>query len=464
MKQPEKDTISAIITPIGTGGIAVIRVSGPEAIEIVGRSFRGSIGLAEAVSHTVHFGRIVDADDSLLDEVLVTVFRAPRSYTGEDVVEVSCHGSPYIARRIATRLSDSGARQAGPGEFTRRAFLNGRLDLAQAEAVADLIQADSRQSHELALAQLRGSLSTQVGVIRQKVVDLCATLELELDFSEEDLEFIRRDQLLEQLRSIHVELTQVIDSYELGKIRREGMRAVLAGAPNVGKSSILNALIKEQRAIVTEISGTTRDTIEEPVIIDGCKFTIVDTAGLRLTDDPVETEGVRRTREQLGASDLIIYVIDPVNPLKTDEILDLLETYRSNNRRIIIVFNKSDLVTSSSIEKLLADFQAFPIAVTSAKSIDGVVDLEKVLTKLINEREEQTSGTSVLVSNIRQRETLRRALDAVGQVEDGVRKKLTPDLLALDLRRVLTALSEISGVDIAEEVLNGVFSRFCIGK
>lgn len=466
MKTPENDTVSAIITPIGTGGIAVLRLSGPDAIRIADELFRGSSTLASAPSHTVHFGRIEDGEGSTLDEVLVTVFRSPHSYTTEDVVEISCHGSVYVAKRILQALAGKGARPAGPGEFTRRAFLNGRIDLSQAEAVADLISADSRASHAVALSQLHGALSGKIASIRERIVELCSRLELELDFSEEGLEFIARDALLESVRSVSGEIAQLIDSFELGKVYREGIRVVLAGATNVGKSSILNALIKEERAIVTEISGTTRDTIEESISLGGIKFNIVDTAGLRHTSDLVEAEGIKRTRQQIEFADLILLVIDPTQDVHINEDVGIVEQFigDANRNAVIIVINKADISSQEKIERIRRMAGEVPVVVTSAKLGIGISELERKISDRIVIQKGNSTGESIIVSNLRQKGSLEEAQKSLGLVIRGIEDKITPELLALDLRSSLTHLSEVVGTDISEEVLNTVFSRFCIGK
>ncbi len=466
MKMSENDTISAIITPIGTGGIAVIRLSGPDAIVIADTVFRGSDSLTSASSHTVHFGKIEADGGVLLDEVLVSLFRTPRSYTTEDVVEISCHGSHFVARKILELLISRGARPAGPGEFTKRAFLNGRIDLSQAEAVAGLINAESKASHQLALSQLRGTLSGKIATIRRRVIDLCSTLELELDFSEEGMEFLNRESLRGDLAGIHSELTQLIDSYEHGKVINEGIRVVLAGATNVGKSSILNTLVRENRSIVTEISGTTRDTIEESITIRGARFTIVDTAGVRKTDDIIEAEGIRRTGEQIQFADLILLVVDASQESRIDADIDFISSQIGSDRHknVIIVLNKSDLAGEKQLDRRTTEFKGFPVVITSVKTGTGISELESKIYNQIKQLEGDSVGESIIVSSLRQRESLLKARQSLSLVEEAVRKGATPDLLSVDLRGTLGHLSEVVGIDISEEVLNNVFSRFCIGK
>ncbi len=466
MKTPENDTISAIITPIGTGGIAVLRLSGPESIRIADEIFRGSVKISSAASNTVHFGRIGNDERSILDEALVTVFKAPHSYTTEDVVEISCHGSVFVAKKIFALLVEKGARPAGPGEFTRRAFLNGRLDLSQAEAVADLINASSRASHDLALAQLRGTLSGKINGMRQRIVDLCSTLELELDFSEERMEFIDRGTLRNEVQDLTLSTTQLIDSFELGKIFRDGIRVVLVGPPNVGKSSLLNALVREDRAIVTEISGTTRDTIEESISINGMKFNVVDTAGLRTTHDPVEAEGIKRTRQQIQFADLILLIIDVREDLSSQDVHTLLEKYVGSAKpdNVLVVINKADLSSQQKIDILSHQLGGQHVVVTSAKTGLGIAELEERISGAMGDPKIHTQGEAIIVNSLRQKENLVRVSNSLDLVLQGIDNGLTPELLAVDLRSALRHLSHVVGVDLSEEVLNNVFSRFCIGK
>jgi len=466
MKTPQNDTISAIITPPGEGGVAVIRLSGPGSIPITDGLFRGKVKLREAKSQTVHFGRICDDEGTMIDEVLVTLFRSPHSYTTEDVVEISCHGSVFIAKKVLEILIGKGARHAGPGEFTQRAFLNGRIDLSQAEAVADLIRADSAASHNLALAQLRGTLSSTISKLRGRIVDLCSMVELELDFSEEGVELIGRETLLAELLTVKMEIFQLIDSYEHGKIHREGLRIVLVGPPNVGKSSILNSLIRENRAIVTNVSGTTRDTIEESVILDGIRFNIVDTAGLRDTQDVVEVEGIKRAREQIFHADIILFVIDPTIHGKIIEDVNIIDGYLEGKRKIekIIVFNKSDLLEDSSTQLIGDRYPGFNVVVTSAKTGSGIRELEELIGRLAQPARGNNRGETIIVSSLRQRESLQKALNSVELSILGAENRVSGELLSVDLKGALSSLSDVVGMDISEEVLNNVFLRFCIGK
>ncbi len=466
MKTPENDTISAIITPHGEGGIAVIRLSGPDSVRIADGVFQGNISLHDAKTQTVHFGSIRGGDGTIVDEVLVTLFRSPHSYTTEDVVEISCHGSMFIARRILELLVKSGARPAGPGEFTRRAFLNGRLDLSQAEAVADLIRADSVASNSLALSQLRGTLSKKISELRGRIIDLCSLVELELDFSEEGVELVGREKLLNDLLSIRGDISQLIDSYEHGKIHREGIRIVLAGPPNVGKSSILNGLIRENRAIVTDVSGTTRDTIEETVVLNGIRFNIVDTAGLRETRDIVEVEGIKRTKEQIIHADMIVLILDATGKMEVDHNLRVFDEFLEgrSHKEIIIVFNKSDLLDAVRTRQLNGLKLEYGTVLTSAKTGAGMRELEEVIGKLVNPENGKVAGETILVSSVRQRDNLQKALDAIDLSIEGARNGVSGELISVDLKGALSNLSDVVGVDISDEVLNNVFLRFCIGK
>lgn len=466
MKTLQNDTIAAIITPLGEGGIAVLRLSGPAAMEIADTVFRGGVRLMDTSSHTVHFGRIQSGEGVVVDEVLATVFRSPHSYTAEDVVEISCHGSVFLARKILDLLVRQGARLAEPGEFTKRAFLNGRFDLSQAEAVADLIRANSEVTHNQAIAQLRGSLSKKIEELRTRIIDICSMMELELDFSEEGLEIVEKKKLEADLKQIESELSYLIDSFEVGKIQREGYRVVLVGPPNVGKSSILNALVRENRAIVTDVSGTTRDTIEEEIIIAGVHFNIVDTAGLRSTDDAVETEGIKRTIQQVSYADLVLLVVDSTKDIVSQGDIDFIDNYlKSRSRKdLIVVINKIDCVTKGDLIQMEKRFSEFDCIGTAAIRGSGIENLEKLIHRKAVESMGESYRDTILVSNLRQRERLESSKRGVQGCREGLIGGKTSDLLAVDLRESLRALSQVIGQDISDEVLNNVFSKFCIGK
>ena len=345
MFRDRNDTIAAIATPLGEAGISLIRVSGSRAIEVVNTVFQGKSSLFEAPSHTIHHGRIVHPQDGVVDEVLVSVFKKPHSYTGEDGVEISCHGSYYVSRKILETVIGAGARMADPGEFTQRAFLNGKMDLMQAEAVADLIHSKTALAHRASLEQLSGKLSTTIKELRQKLLDLCALLELELDFAEEGIALTDHKKVISLFDEAITELENLIQSYNYGKLIRDGVKVVLAGSPNVGKSSLLNLLLQENRAIVSDIPGTTRDVIEETLLIEGIAFRLVDTAGIRTTADIVEKEGVRRSNDQISSADLILLIIDSSKPIggTLNSVLDILKEY---NEKVLLIFNKIDIPDS----------------------------------------------------------------------------------------------------------------------
>jgi tRNA modification GTPase len=344
MLRDQNDTIAAIATPLGEGGISVIRVSGIRAIEITDRVFKGKASLRGVHSHSIHFGRIADPSEGVIDEVLVSVFKKPHSYTGEDVVEISCHGSHYVTTKILETVIGNGARMADPGEFTQRAFLCGKLDLMQAEAVADLVHSKTALAHRASLEQLNGSLSTSILAIRQKLIDLCSLLELELDFAEEGIELTDHKRVESFFDETITDLEILINSYKYGRIIRDGVKAVLAGAPNVGKSSLLNILLKQNRAIVSDVPGTTRDVIEEAILIEGIAFRLADTAGLRKTSDLVEQEGVRRSRNQISGADLILLLIDSSEIITADGLDIISDVVQRFGDKVLIVLNKVDII------------------------------------------------------------------------------------------------------------------------
>jgi len=466
MHLPGSDTIAAISTPIGEGAIAVIRLSGPDAISIADRHFKGKTPLSDVKTHTVHFGLLIDPDGAGIDDVLVTVFRAPNSYTAEDVVEISGHGSVFLANKILSLALRSGARMAEPGEFTKRAFLNGRMDLTQAEAVADLIQSHSAASHNQALSHQRGDLSSNIKAIREEIIDTCSLVELDLDFTEEGLEIASSKKILGRLSGIEDRLTQLIDSFELGKVIREGIRIAIVGEPNVGKSSILNALLRERRAIVTDISGTTRDTIEEDIQIRGLLCTITDTAGIRDTDDPIEIEGINRTREQIENSDLVLAIADSVNLLNSKRVVDFQGFVKSqlDGDRTIVVANKIDQLSGSDRIALAKSLNGYDYCFTSATTGEGIHELEELIhvrtrssTSLIGEK-------TVMISRLRHKHKLEESREWIRKTMQGIGEGVSSELWAVDLRTGLTALSEIVGQNISDEVLTHIFSKFCIGK
>ncbi len=452
-----KDTICAPATPSGVGALGVIRISGSQAFSIADRVFQGKISLAHADSHTLHYGYFRE-EIRIIDEVIAAVFRAPRSFTTEDTVEFSCHGSPFILGEVLRVLVEAGARPAAPGEFTLRAFLHGRLDLAQAEAVADLIAADSAAAHDIAVNQLRGGISNRIAELRTRLVDFAALVELELDFSEEDVEFADRsklDQLVQEIRQV---LEGLIRSFRLGNALRNGVPTVIAGRPNAGKSTLLNAWLQEERAIVSEIPGTTRDTIEEVLHLDGIAFRLIDTAGIREASDTIERIGVERTMEKIRQSALLVYVFDPFATTPAELDADLARLAREG-LTIFAVGNKSDLDPEM---KWRAAFGDRPIHWLSATTGYGLERLSEALVKAIVE--EQRPAGEPIVASLRHQEALRSADTALRDVQAGLADGRSGELVALDIRQALEALGRITGEVTSDEVLGSVFGRFCIGK
>lgn len=450
------DTIVALATAPGVGAIAVLRLSGPQAIAITDQVFQGK-KLTDAPSHRAYVGFIVDGDRSL-DEVVVTLFRGPKSFTKEDVVEISCHGSPYIAREIAQLLIRQGARPAKPGEFTQRAYLNGRFDLAQAEAVADLIASDSLASHQMALQQMRGGFSKEIQLLRTQLIHFASLIELELDFSEEDVEFADRTQL----RQLVVEIKRVIDrlvqSFALGNVLKNGVPTVIVGKPNAGKSTLLNTLLQEDKAIVSEIPGTTRDFIEDELTVEGVTFRFIDTAGLRETVDKIEAIGVQRTREKMSQAALILYLFD-VNTTSEKELIRDLEELKSLEIPYVIVGNKVDTFEEVQLEK----FHNFDgILYISAKRENGIEEMKQRLLETINY--ESLRNNDTLVSNLRHYDSLRETRAALEEVLTGMEARLPGDLLAQHIRQALFHLGSITGEVNTEDLLDNIFSKFCIGK
>lgn len=447
-----EDTIVALATPPGVGAISIIRLSGPLSFIEVDRLFSGGIKTINAKSHTIHYGKIV-ADEEIIDDVLISVFRAPNSYTGEDSVEISTHGSPLITQRILSLLMRSeGVRNAEPGEFTKRAFLNNRMDLAQAEAVADLINSRTTISLRGARNQLDGLLSSKVVDLRTKLVNISSFIELELDFAEEGIELIQKSELIVRIEDIIIEIDRLMNSYSFGKIIREGLNVVIVGEPNVGKSSILNFLLKESRAIVSSIPGTTRDTIREEISIDGLLFKIYDTAGFRFTGEEIEKEGIERSRAAVKNADLILFVGD----VDLGFSINLQKELKELNPSAIVVkvINKIDLDSESEY------FQDFGI---SAKTGQGMNNFISGLVKKTLGESAYTERDAI-VSNLRQYCCLQKANENLAKAIKSISEHLSGEFIALDLRTAEIALAEIIGIVTPDDILNNVFSSFCIGK
>lgn len=459
------ETIVALATPNGIGAIAVIRLSGPDAITIANSVWKGK-DLTKQRSHTIHFGNIVDGE-LILDEVLASLFVAPRSYTRENVVEISCHASAYIVESIIKLFIKKGARSAKPGEFTLRAFLNGQLDLSQAEAVADLIASNSKASQQVALQQLRGGFSNQLQTLREQLVNFASLIELELDFAEEDVEFANRDQLKQLIVDITRIIGRLIQSFELGNAIKQGVNTVIAGRPNAGKSTLLNALLNEERAIVSHIPGTTRDTIEEVLNIQGINFRLIDTAGIREATDTIEQIGVQRTMEKISQSALLIYVFD-AEEITPEELKNDLDSLQKPGVAMLMVANKMDLLNQEIKAESIKTFfknSGLPETQTifiSAKEKLHIDDLKgKIYSTAIKD---QLSGDETLVTNIRHLEALQKTEEALIRVLDGIDGSITSDFLSMDIKQALHYLGEITGAVTTDDLLENIFSKFCIGK
>jgi len=457
----KEDTIVALATPSGTGAIALIRLSGPDAISIINQVFKGK-DLEMQASHTVHFGTIRDGEQ-IIDEVLISLFVAPKSYTKENVVEISCHGSKYIIESIIKLLIRKGARAAKPGEFTLRAFLNGGLDLSQAEAVADLISSNSKAAHQLAMQQMRGGFSNELKQLREQLIHFASMIELELDFSEEDVEFANRDQLKALVMAIFKVINKLIQSFELGNVIKNGVPVVIAGKPNVGKSTLLNVLLNEDRAIVSEIAGTTRDTIEDEMNIRGINFRFIDTAGIRDTQDIIEAKGVERTFEKIKSSAIVLYLFDAIETNETalSEIVTELKTViEAHNGQLILVCNKVDLNNSEALKN---QFSAFSdLLFISAKEAFQISDLEDALLTAVNFS--ALNSEEVIISSLRHHDALLKTAAALEKVLFGIDNPVTSDFLALDIKQALYYLGEITGQVTTDDLLDNIFSKFCIGK
>jgi len=446
-----KDTICALATGSGLGAIAIIRVSGSETINICKKVF--SKNIADVKSHTIHFGTINNKVD-VIDEVLLSIFRNPHSFTGEDVIEISCHGSVFIQQQILQLLTKNGARMANPGEFTLRAFINGKMDLSQAEAVADLIASESKKAHQIAINQMRGGFSDDLKKLREQLINFASLIELELDFSEEDVEFANREQFNELLLLIKEKLTKLIDSFQLGNVIKNGIPVAILGAPNVGKSTLLNTLVNEDRAIVSEIAGTTRDTIEDVINIEGMQFRFIDTAGLRDTKDTIEKIGIQKALEKAEKAKVIIYLLDATTDFKAQE-KEIGKIKKLQNKMIVVV-NKTDL-NPNICETLKKKNYLF----ISAKNKDGIEDLTNTLISIIDTN---LSSDETIISNSRHQEELSKTLIEIVAVIQGLNNDISGDLLAINIRQALYHLGLITGEVTTDDLLGNIFSKFCIGK
>ncbi len=448
----DEDTITALATPSGVGAISIIRVSGPKSFEAADKIFKGKSKLSDSHTHTIHYGKIFDNNNNLIDDILISVFRTPNSYTGEDSVEISTHGSQLIVQKIIQALNENNVRLAEPGEFTKRAFLNGRLDLAQAEAVADVINSRTEASLRGARNQLDGLLSQKIESLREMLVNTSSLIELELDFAEEHIEFMSINTVRKNIETIIKEIKLLLKSYSFGRVIKDGVNVALVGKPNVGKSSLLNYILKESRAIVSEIPGTTRDIIREEVSIDGILFKLYDTAGIRISEDVIEKEGVYRSRDAVKNADVIVFINDVTTGFSLDLYNELLEL--ASEERIIKIINKIDLNHQVSFN---ADVHI------SAKTGEGINLLFKKL-KLKALGSENYSEKSAVVTNLRHFTALTKANEFLQNALGSIDSKLTGEFIAVDLRNAESSLGEIIGKVTTDDILNNIFAKFCIGK
>lgn len=452
------DTIAALATPQGAGAIAVIRVSGKDCFAIVNELFT-SKNLTQVASHTLHVG-LLKFNGEAIDEVVVSVFKNPKSFTGEDVIEISCHGSVHVQQKILDALTSKGARIAKPGEFTMRAFLNGKMDLAQAEAVADLINSNTEISRKTALQNMRGGFSGKLHAIREQMIKFSALIELELDFSQEDVEFADRKQFFDMIEDADNTLQQLLNSFTLGNVIKNGVQVAIIGKPNAGKSTLLNTLLNEERAIVSDIAGTTRDTIEETLNINGILFRLIDTAGIREhTADIIETIGVERSREKMQQADVVLYIFD-INTTTTEELKELVQQLTKQEIKFLLIANKADTANESTIAAVK---QFSPeVLLISAKEQQNIESIKQTLfNTTINQ---QLNDKDVIVTNARHIDALKKAAEAITDIRNGLKENLPGDLIALDIRQCLHYLGEITGEITNEDQLDFIFSKFCIGK
>nr|WP_315224846.1 tRNA uridine-5-carboxymethylaminomethyl(34) synthesis GTPase MnmE [uncultured Flavobacterium sp.] len=463
-----QDSIVALATPSGAGAIAIIRISGSDAITIGNSVFKSikNKDLTKQKTHTLHLGHIVD-DTKTLDEVLVSVFKGPNSYTGENTIEISCHGSTYIQQQIIQLLLRKGCRMADAGEFTLRAFLNGKLDLSQAEAVADLISSDNEASHQIAMQQMRGGFSNEIAKLREELLNFASLIELELDFAEEDVAFADRTQFYELLNRIEFVLKRLIDSFAVGNVIKNGIPVAIVGEPNVGKSTLLNALLNEERAIVSDIAGTTRDTIEDELVIGGIGFRFIDTAGIRETKDVVESIGIKKTFEKIEQAQLVIYLMDAFKfQISSTDFIVEIEKIKNKYplKEILIVCNKIDQLSPEQLQNTRLELETLNLKqiFLSAKAKIGVDDLKNELLSFVNTGALRNNET--IITNTRHYDSLLKALDEIMKVKFGLETNLSSDLMALDIREALYHFGMITGQVTNDELLGNIFANFCIGK
>lgn len=453
-------TIAAISTATGAGGIAIIRVSGDEAVKIADRVYSGKRPLSQAKTHTVHYGHIVDRDGSVIDEVLVTVMLAPNSFTREDVVEIGSHGGSIVSKKVLDALIHAGAYMAEPGEFTKRAFLNGRIDLSQAEAVIDIINAGNDIARRNAVSQLDGALSKEIGGVRAELVKLAAQMQVIIDYPDEDLEDVSGEDILNIVKECGERTKALLDTADSGRIVKEGIRTAIAGKPNVGKSSLLNSLAREDRAIVTDIAGTTRDTIEESVNLDGIPLILTDTAGIRETDDTVEKIGVERSRRSIASADLVIVVLDGSN-IPDDE--DMRVLHETADKQRIILINKTDLGTSKYAESIRAKAAKSAVFEVSAKTGWGLDNLRREIKRLYN-ISGLTDANGTVITNMRHKTALIHANEALKRAKDALISGMPTDIASIDINEAIDSLGEITGETVSDSVVSEIFHNFCVGK
>ncbi|WP_333810011.1 tRNA uridine-5-carboxymethylaminomethyl(34) synthesis GTPase MnmE [Flavobacterium sp.] len=463
-----QETIVALATPSGAGAIAIIRLSGKDAITIAADVFQSVSGkdITKQKTHTIHLGHIVD-NGKVYDQVLLSIFKGPNSYTGENVIEISCHGSTFIQQQIIQLLLRKGAKMAQAGEFTLRAFLNGKLDLSQAEAVADLIASDNEASHQIAMQQMRGGFSNEIAKLREELLNFASLIELELDFAEEDVEFADRTQFHDLLERIEFVLKRLIDSFAVGNVIKNGIPVAIVGEPNVGKSTLLNALLNEERAIVSDIAGTTRDTIEDELVIDGIGFRFIDTAGIRETKDVVESIGIQKTFEKIEQAQVVIYLFESSKfQVSGSQYITEIEKIKNKYplKQLIVVVNKIDLISEAEVNQIRQQLKELNVklATISAKEKSGIDTLKAELLSLVNTGALRNNET--IVTNTRHYDSLLKALEEIKKVKWGLDSGLSSDLMAIDIRSALHYFGEITGEVTNDELLGNIFANFCIGK